>query len=189
MGVKQDFDLTGRVALVTGGSRGLGLAMAAALGEMGAAVALTARKVDELRAARAGLERAGVDVFTVASDLSRTDTIGPMVESIVAARGAIDILINNAGTSWGAPAEDHALEGWRKVVDVNLTGTWVVTQEVAVRSMIPRRYGRIINIASIAGLHGSLPSGLRAAAYHATKGGLVSLTRALAGEWGQYASW
>ena len=186
MGVKQDFDLTGRVALVTGGSRGLGLAMAAALGEMGAAVALTARKVDELRAARAGLERAGVDVFTVASDLSRTDTIGPMVESIVAARGAIDILINNAGTSWGAPAEDHALEGWRKVVDVNLTGTWVVTQEVAVRSMIPRRYGRIINIASIAGLHGSLPSGLRAAAYHATKGGLVSLTRALAGEWGQY---
>jgi NAD(P)-dependent dehydrogenase (short-subunit alcohol dehydrogenase family) len=100
MGVKQDFDLTGRVALVTGGSRGLGLAMAAALGEMGAAVALTARKVDELHAARAGLKRAGVDVFTVASDLSRTDTIGPMVESIVAARGAIDILINNAGTSW-----------------------------------------------------------------------------------------
>ena len=186
MGVKQDFDLTGRVALVTGGSRGLGLAMAAALGEMGAAVALTARKADELHSARARLEREGVDVFTVASDLSRTDTIRPMVESIVAARGAIDILVNNAGTSWGAPAEDHALEGWRKVVDVNLTGTWVVTQEVAVRSMIPRRYGRIINIASIAGLHGSLPSGLRAAAYHASKGGLVSLTRALAGEWGQY---
>ena len=186
MGVKQDLDLTGRVALVTGGSRGLGLAMASALGEMGAAVALAARKADELQSARARLARDGVDAFTVVSDLSRTDTIGAMVESIVAARGAIDILVNNAGTSWGAPAEEHALEPWRKVVDLNLTGTWVVTQEVAVRSMIPRRYGRIINVSSIAGLHGALPSGLRAAAYHASKGGLVSLTRALAGEWGQY---
>jgi gluconate 5-dehydrogenase len=105
---------------------------------------------------------------------------------VIAARGPIGILVNNAGTTWGAPAESHPLDKWRAVVDVNLTGTWVVTQEVAARCMIPRRYGRIINIASIAGLQGSRPSTLRAAAYHASKGGLVNLTRALAGEWGRY---
>jgi gluconate 5-dehydrogenase len=186
MSVKQDLDLKGRVALVTGGSRGLGLAIASALGEMGAAVALTARKADELLAAREHLGREGIDAFTSVSDLSRTETIPPMVEAVLAALGRIDILINNAGTTWGAPAEDHPLESWRKVIDVNLTGTWVVTQEVAARSMIPRRYGRIVNIASIAALRGSMPSNMRAAAYHASKGGLVSLTRALAGEWGQY---
>jgi gluconate 5-dehydrogenase len=137
---------------------------------MGATIAITARHERELQSAR---DR-------------QPDTVRQMVGAVLSSCASIDILVNNAGTSWGAPAESHPFDQWRNVVDVNLTGTWLVTQEVAVQSMIPRRYGRIINIASIAGLHGSPPSVLRAAAYHASKGGVVNLTRALAAEWGQY---
>jgi gluconate 5-dehydrogenase len=104
-----------------------------------------------------------------------------------AAAGApIDILINNAGATWGAPAEDHPLDGWNKVMNLNLTGVFLLTQAVGKRWMIPRRQGRIVNIASIAGLKGSKPENLRAIAYHTSKGGLVNFTRALAAEWGQF---
>jgi len=109
-----------------------------------------------------------------------------MVDAVIAALGPVDILVNNAGTTWGAPAESHPLEGWRKVVDVNLTGTWLVSQAVAQRAMIPRRCGRIVNIASIAGLKASTDREFRAVAYSASKGGVVSLTRALAAEWGRF---
>jgi gluconate 5-dehydrogenase len=119
-------------------------------------------------------------------DISRPDTIPAFVDSAMSALGAIDILINNAGTSWGAPAETHPFDGWKKVVDLNLTGTFLLTQQVGARSMIPKRYGRIVNISSVAGLKGSHPDYLRAIAYHTTKGGLVNFTRALAAEWGQY---
>jgi len=104
---------------------------------------------------------------------------------VMAALGPIDILVNNAGTSWGAPAEDYPLDAWRKVLDLNLTGTWELTRQVATTCMIPQRHGRIINIASIAALQGSTGD-FKAVAYHASKGGLVSLTRALAGEWGTH---
>jgi len=184
--LKQLFDLTGRTALVTGGSRGLGLAMAHALGEMGAKLAIVARKTDELSAAAAALAAQGYEVFSTVCDLARAETIEPMVETVADELGPVDILVNNAGTSWGAPAEDYPLDGWRKVIDVNLTGTWLATQAVARHSMIPRRYGRIVNIASAAGLKGSRPTGLRAIAYYTSKGGIVNFTRALAGEWGQY---
>lgn len=186
MRLRELFDLTGRVALVTGGSRGLGLAMAEALAEAGARIALTARKPAELEAARGELAGRGFEACVAPSDLSRIETIAPLVEQVVAALGPIDILVNNAGTSWGAPAEEYPLEGWRKVIDLNLTGTWVLTQEVARRCMIPRRAGRIVNIASIAGLKGSASPHFRAVAYHASKAGLVGLTRALAGEWGRH---
>jgi NAD(P)-dependent dehydrogenase (short-subunit alcohol dehydrogenase family) len=181
--VRELLDLSGRVALVTGGSRGLGLAMAAALAEMGARVAITARKAAELAEAQAFLRRENHDVATLVSDLSRPETVKPLVEGVVAQLGPIDILVNNAGTSWGAPAEEYPLDAWRKVIDLNLTGTWELTREVAATCMIPRRYGRIINIASIAALGGSTGD-FKAVAYNASKGGLVSLTRALAGEWG-----
>jgi NAD(P)-dependent dehydrogenase (short-subunit alcohol dehydrogenase family) len=185
-GVKQQFDLTGRVAVITGGSRGLGLAMAHALGEMGAKVGITARKADELEHAISELSAAGHEVVSAVSDLGRPETIGPMIESISKTLGPIDILINNAGASWGAPAEKYPLDAWKKVVDLNLTGTFLVTQEVGLRFMIPRKYGRIVNIASIAGLKGALPEDLCAIAYHTTKGGVVNFTRALAAEWGQH---
>jgi NAD(P)-dependent dehydrogenase (short-subunit alcohol dehydrogenase family) len=186
MSVKTLLDLTGRVALITGGSRGLGLAMAEALGEMGAQIAITARKSDELEEAIAHLKERGVNAVSVVNDLSKTDTVPQMVEAVIAQLGPIDILINNAGASWGAPAEAHPLEGWKKVIDLNLTGTFRITQEVGVRSMIPRRQGRIINIASVAGLRGGMPDSMRAIGYYTSKGGLVNFTRALAGEWGQY---
>jgi NAD(P)-dependent dehydrogenase (short-subunit alcohol dehydrogenase family) len=187
MSVKALFDLSGRAALVTGGSRGLGLAMAGALGEMGAKVVITARKAGELDDALTSLRSRGVEAARVVGDLSRPDEVKALADAALEAAGApIDILVNNAGATWGAPAEEHSLQGWTKVLDLNLTGTFLLTQQIGVQSMIPRRYGRIVNIASVAGLKGSRPEYLRAIAYHTSKGGLVNFTRALAGEWGQH---
>jgi len=187
MSVREAFDLKGRTALVTGGSRGLGLAMAGALGEMGAKVIISARKADELDAAVASLEARGISAVRVVGDLSRPENVSPFVDAVAAAAGApIDILVNNAGASWGAPAEEYPLEGWNKVMGLNLTSIFLLTQQVGVRWMIPRKQGRIVNIASVAGLKGALPEHMRAIAYHTSKGGLVNFTRALAGEWGQF---
>jgi gluconate 5-dehydrogenase len=186
MSVRTLFDLGGRIALVTGGSRGLGLQVASALGEMGAKVALTARKGDDLEAARAQLAREGVEAFPVPCDLSRPEAVAPMVDAVLAKFGQIDILVNNAGATWGASTEEHPLEAWQKLLNLNLTAAFLACQAVGKQSMIPRRYGRIVNMASIAGLRGNLPDKLRTIAYNTTKGGLVNFTRALAGEWGQY---
>lgn len=186
MSVKKLFDLAGKVAVVTGGSRGLGLQIAAGLGEMGARLAITARKNEELEEARAHLARESIETMPIACDLSQPQAIAPMVEEVLARYGQIDILVNNAGATWGAPAEEHPLEAWQKLVNLNLTGTFLVTQAIGRGSMIPRRYGRIVNVASIAGLRGNMPGKLRTIAYNTTKGGLVNFTRALAGEWGQY---
>ena len=186
MSVKKLMSLEGRVALITGGSRGLGLQLAEALAEMGASVALTARKADELAAAEKHLAGQGANVITVTNDLSKTDTVPAMVDAVLQKYGRIDILVNNAGNTWGAPAEEHPMEAWKKVLDLNLTGTFAVTQEVGRRSMIPNQYGRIIVIASIAGLKGNPPGTLKTIAYNTSKGGLVNFTRELAGEWGAY---
>jgi NAD(P)-dependent dehydrogenase (short-subunit alcohol dehydrogenase family) len=186
MSVRQLLDLAGKVALVTGGSRGLGLQMGEALGEMGAKLALVARKADELEEARRHLAALGVEAFTAPCDLQRQDAIDPMARAVLAHYGRIDILINNAGATWGAPTEEHPLEAWQKLVNLNLTATFLVTQAVGKLWMIPNRRGRIVNIASIAGLGGSLPERMRTIAYNTTKGGLVNFTRALATEWGQY---
>jgi NAD(P)-dependent dehydrogenase (short-subunit alcohol dehydrogenase family) len=187
MSVRDAFNLEGRTALVTGGSRGLGLAMAGALGEMGAKVVISARKSDELDAAVASLGTRGVTAVRVVGDLSRAENVNPFVDAVAAAAGGpIDILVNNAGTSWGAPAEEYPLESWNKVMGLNLTGVFLLTQQVGARWMIPRKQGRIVNIASVAGLKGALPAQMRAIAYHTSKGGLVNFTRALAGEWGQF---
>jgi gluconate 5-dehydrogenase len=185
MKARELFDLTGKAALVTGGSRGLGLQMAEALGEMGARVALTARKQPELDEAKARLERQGIEVYTLAADLSQLDGIPEIVARVHERFGAIDILVNNAGATWGAKAEEYPPEGWHKVINLNLNATFFLTQEVGRRCMIPRRAGKIINIASIAGLGGN-PPGMGTIAYNTSKGGLVNFTRALACEWGQY---
>ncbi|MGH8851076.1 MAG: SDR family oxidoreductase [Casimicrobiaceae bacterium] len=188
MGVKQRFDLTGKTALITGGSRGLGLQMAEALAEMGARLALIARKADELDAAAGHLKaQFGTDAMTLVCDMSRPEAIGPTVERAIAGTGPIDILVNNAGTTWGAATIDHPLEAWRKVVDLNLTAMFVMCQEVGRRSMLPRRQGKIINIASILGLVGGGDPGRPATiAYNTTKGGVVNFTRSLAAEWGPH---
>jgi len=186
MNVKQLFDLNGRVALVTGGSRGLGLQMAEALGEMGARLALAARKKDELDEAVAHLKQRGIEATAWVCDLGKRERIAPMVEQILAKLGKVDILVNNAGATWGAPAEDHPIEGWDKLVNLNLTGTFLVAQLVGKKSMIPAKWGRIINIASVAGLQASDPRVVRTVAYNATKHGVVGLTRQLAAEWGEH---
>jgi gluconate 5-dehydrogenase len=186
MSVRELFELKGKVALVTGGSRGLGLQFAEALGEMGCKLAITARKADELRQAEAHLAKLGVEVLTVVNDLSKFDGIPGLVDTVVKRFGTLDILVNNAGATWGAPAEDHPLEAWDKLVNVNLSGAFVLTQIVAKKSMIPAKWGRVINVASIAGLMGQDPRFAPTAAYTATKHGLVGLTRQLAAEWGVY---
>jgi gluconate 5-dehydrogenase len=186
MNVKQLFDLTGRVALVTGGSRGLGLQMAEALGEMGARLALTARKKDELDEAVASLKAQGLEAHAWVCDVGKREQIAPLVEGVLAKLGKVDILVNNAGATWGAPAEDHPLEAWDKLVNLNLTGTFLVSQLVAKKSMIPSKWGRIVNIASVAGLMASDPRVVRTVAYNATKHGVVGITRQLAAEWGEH---
>ena len=186
MNVRQLLDLKDRNALVTGGSRGLGLQMAEALGEMGAHVAITARKKDELDAAVSHLEKGGTKAKAYVCDIGRREAIAPVAEQILGDFGRIDILVNNAGATWGAPAEDHPVEAWDKLVNVNLTGAFVLTQIIGKRSMIPARWGRIVNIASIAGLMGQDKRIVRTLAYNTTKGGLVNFTRALAAEWGEH---
>lgn len=186
MKVQDLLNLTGKTALVTGGSRGLGLQMAEALGEMGAKVAISARKADELAAAVRSLEAAGIEAAAFPSDAGKADAAAPLVDSVVARFGKIDILVNNAGAAWNAPAETYPIEAWDKLVRLNLTGAFLLAQQVAVRCMLPQRWGRIINIASIAGLAASDPRVVRTVAYNATKHGLVGVTRQLAAEWGEH---
>ena len=186
MGVKQLFDLSGRVALITGGSRGLGLQMAEALGEMGAKVAITARKQSELDEAVAHLEALGIAAQAWVCDIGKREQIAPLADAVLARFGKVDILVNNAGATWGAPAEDHPIEGWDKLVNVNLTGAFILSQQVARKSMIPAHWGRILNTASIAGLTASDPRVVKTVAYNATKHGLVGLTRQCAAEWGRH---
>jgi NAD(P)-dependent dehydrogenase (short-subunit alcohol dehydrogenase family) len=186
MSVKQLFDLSGRVALITGGSRGLGLQMAEALGEMGAQVVLTARKQSELDQASAHLRAQGVDATTVANDLQDTHALKPLVEQVMGRHGRIDILVNNAGATWGSPAEQYPLDAWNKVINLNLTAVFALTQAVANAAMIPARRGRIINVASVAGLAGTHPDFMRTIAYNTSKGGIVNFTRSLAAEWARY---
>lgn len=182
--LKNLFDLTGRTALVTGGSRGLGLAMAEALGEYGARVILTARKQAELDEAVAQLQALGIDASAIAADVGNPDGPAYVVETVKAAGGRIDILVNNAGTSWGAKTEEMPLDGWNKLMAVNLTGPFLMAQAVAREFMIPAGWGRILNIASVEGLLGHHRRMIGTIAYNASKGGLVNFTRALAAEWG-----
>ena len=184
--VRKLLDLDGKTAIVTGGSRGLGLQMAEALGEMGARVAITARKKDELDEAVAHLKKSGIDAVSYVCDLGKRDAIAPFADEILKRWKRVDILVNNAGATWGAPAEDHPLEAWDKLVNLNLTGAFVLTQIIGKRSMIPAKWGRIVNIASIAGLMGQDKRIVRTIAYNTTKGGLVNFTRALAAEWGEH---
>ena len=182
--VQQLFDLTGRTALVTGGSRGLGLQMAHALGEAGAKVVISSRKAADLEQAVASLQDAGIDARWVAADAGNPDDIERLVGETLERVGDVDILVNNAGATWGAPAQDHPLEAWDKVMNLNVRGYFLLSQAIAKRSMIARKKGRIINVASIAGLGGNPPF-MQTIAYNTSKGAVVNFTRALACEWGQ----
>ncbi|MBZ2179990.1 MAG: SDR family oxidoreductase [Acidobacteriota bacterium] len=175
------FRLDGRRALITGGSRGLGAEMAEGLAEAGASVRLLARREQWLTPAVEGLRARGFDCEGMLCDV----TDAGQVEAVVERFGPIDILVNNAGVSWGQPAEQMPLDKWRQVLDTNLTGAFLFAQ-AAGRQMIARRRGVILNIASIAGMRGSMPRGIHAAAYTASKGGLIALTKELAAKWAGY---
>ena len=177
------FDLTGRTALVTGGSRGLGLQIAEALGEAGARVVLSARKAGELQAAVEALKARGVDASWIAADASQPAEVQRLADEAIATLGHVDILVNNAGATWGAPAEDHPLEAWDKVMNLNVRSIFLLSQAVGKASMIPRKRGRIINVASIAGLSGN-SGAMTTVAYNTSKAAVINFTRALAGEWG-----
>jgi len=179
--IRELFDLGGRFALVTGGSRGLGLQIAEALGEAGAKVMLTARKAAELEEAAAHLATRGIDARWIAADAGDPTEVQRVVDETMQRLGRIDILVNNAGATWGAPMEEYPLEAWDKVMNLNVRSVFLFSQAVGRASMLPNRYGRIVNIASIAGLRGS--AGMKVIAYGTSKGAVVNFTRTLAGEW------
>ena len=183
--IQQLFDLKGKTALVTGGSRGLGLQMAHALGEAGARIMLSSRKASDLEEAVADLQAAGIDARWIAADCAIEADIHRLADETLERMGDIDILVNNAGAAWGAPAEDHPLEAWDKVMNLNVRGYFILSQRIAKKSMIGRKSGRIINLASIAGLGGNPPE-MQTIAYNTSKGAVVNFTRALACEWGKY---
>jgi NAD(P)-dependent dehydrogenase (short-subunit alcohol dehydrogenase family) len=183
--VQQLFNLEGKTALVTGGSRGLGLQLAHALGEAGARIMLSSRKAGDLEEAAADLQAAGIDARWIAADCAREEDIRKLADQTMERMGDIDILVNNAGAAWGSPAEDHPVEAWDKVMNLNVRGYFILSQHVAKRSMIARKSGRIINIASIAGLGGNPPE-MQTLAYNTSKGAVITFTQALACEWGKY---
>lgn len=185
MSLKQLLDLTGRTALVTGGSRGLGLQIAEGFVEMGARVVVSARRADELEAAVARLARFG-EASWIAADASDPEQVARLAAESRDRLGEVDILVNNAGATWGAPAEDHPAEAWDKVMNLNVRAVFLLTQAIGRASMIPRRSGRVINVASIAGLFGNPPGTMSTIAYNTSKGALVNFTRALATEWGRH---
>jgi NAD(P)-dependent dehydrogenase (short-subunit alcohol dehydrogenase family) len=182
--LQQLFDLSGRVAIVTGGSRGLGLEMAEGLAEAGAAIMLCARRDEWLTPAVNALRERGFTSDGVVCDVANPVQVQAVIDATIARHGQIDILVNNAGISWGASPEEMPIEKWRAVLDVNLTGTFLFSQ-AAGREMLKRQYGRIINVSSIAGLRASV-TGPHYAGYAASKAGLMGLTRELAASWGPH---
>ncbi|MCZ4316687.1 SDR family oxidoreductase [Comamonadaceae bacterium G21597-S1] len=181
--VKQLFDLAGKTALVTGGSRGLGLQIAEALGEWGASVIVSSRKAAELAEAVEHLRGRGITADWIAADNAKDADMAALADEAIKRLGHIDILVNNAGATWGAPMEEHPIPAWDKVMGVNIRGLFVLTQLIGKQSMLPRKSGRVINVASIAGLGGN-PDFMKTIAYNSSKGACITFTRALACEWG-----
>ena len=185
--VRELFDLGGRVAIVTGGGSGIGRQMAQALAELGADVVLCARKPERCEAAAAELrDGLGVRALGLRCDVRDPAEVQEVVRRTREELGRVDVLVNNAGTTWGAPPEEMPLEGWQKVVDVNLTGAFLCAQAVGRVLIEQGEGGRIVNIASVAGLAGAPAEVMDTIVYHATKGGLIAFTRDLAWKWARH---
>ncbi len=180
--IQQLFDLSGRAAIVTGGSRGLGLEIAEGLAEAGASLMLCARREQWLAPAIEAMRKQGARAEGMVCDVTDAGQVEAVVSAAMAAFGRLDILINNAGVSWGAAPEEMALEQWQRVLDTNLTGAFLFAQ-AAGREMLKAQRGAIVNIASVAGLRSSV-HGPHYAGYVASKAGLMGLTRELAASWG-----
>ncbi len=185
MDVRSLFDLSGRVAIVTGGGIGLGAQMAHALAEAGCNVVTCARKVERCEAVAKEIEKLGVRALALRCDITNEPEIDQVIHGTMKEFGRIDILVNNAGRTWGSPVEDFPLDHWNKVAAVNLTGTFLFSQKAG-REMIKQKSGKIINMTSYGGLRGSDPEYMDAIAYNATKGGIVAFTRDLAVKWARH---
>jgi gluconate 5-dehydrogenase len=181
--INELFTLSGRVAIVTGGSRGLGEEIAEGLAEAGASLMLCARRDEWLTPTVTAMRKRGFTVEGTLCDVAKPADVQRVVDQTVATYGRVDILINNAGVTWASEPEDMPLDKWQKVVDINLTGAFLFSQ-AAGRDMLKRQWGRIINVASISGMHASV-NGPHYAPYAATKAGLMGLTRELAASWGR----
>src|SRR5579863_8727942 len=174
------FDFKGEVVVVTGGSRGLGLEIAHAFGYAGAQVVITARREQWLTEAEKYLKERAISVNAIICDVANSSSVEQTVQQILDKCGKIDVLVNNAGLTWGAPAESHPLEQWQKVIDTNITGTFLMSQFVG-RHMLERGKGAIINVASIGGMSGEQ---INTVGYNFSKAAIINLTRSLAVEWG-----
>jgi len=179
------FDLSGKTAIVTGGGTGIGRQMAQGLAEAGANLVLCARKAERCEQAASELEQLGVRAIGLGCDVRDPEQVQHVVTKAVEELGGVDVLVNNAGTVWGATPEEMPLEGWQKVIDVNLTGVFLFSQ-AAGRVMIERGGGVIVNIASVAGLQGGPPEIMNTIVYNASKGGVIAFTRDLACKWAQH---
>jgi len=185
MHVKELFDLAGKVAIVTGGGRGIGLEIAEGFAESGARVAITGRRREWLDPAEKRLREIGADALAIVADVTQPDGIAESLRATLERFGGLDILVNNAGISWGSPSLTHPIEKWRSVIDVNLTGAWLMSQAAAPH-MIERGGGSILNISSITGQLGIDPELQDTVSYNASKGGLDALTRDLAVKWARH---
>lgn len=183
MHVSELFSLKGKVAIVTGGGRGLGEQIAIGFAEAGANVVVCSRRVEACEEVSGKLKEIGVDSLALKCDITNPEDVKNVVQQTVEKFGRIDILVNNSGASWGAPAEDMPLEAWQKVLNVNVTGTFLMSQ-AAGKVMLEQRSGKIINIASVAGLKGSNPKVMDAIGYNASKGAVITFTKDLAAKWG-----
>ncbi|MGH7964081.1 MAG: SDR family oxidoreductase [Candidatus Binatia bacterium] len=185
MHIRDLFDLTGKVAIVTGGGRGIGLEIAEGLAEAGAHVVITGRRRKWLDPAEEHLRSLGAETLSIESDIADPDAVQQTIAAVVERFGGIDILINNAGITWGAPSLEYPLEKWRAVIDINLTGVWLMSQAVAPH-LIARGGGKIVNVSSVAGQVGFDPELQDTPPYNASKGAVDALTRDLAVKWARH---
>lgn len=185
MHVTDLFSLKGKTAIVTGGGRGLGEQIATAFAEAGANVVVCSRKVENCIEVSEKLKQLGVESFALKCDITNPEEVKYVVDSTVEKFGRIDILVNNSGATWGAPVEEMPLEAFQKVLNVNLVGTFLMSQTVG-KIMIEQKAGKIINIASVAGLRGSNPDVMNTIGYNTSKAGVINFTRDLAAKWGQH---
>ena len=183
--VKQLMNLEGRVSVVTGGATGLGLQMATALAEAGSHVAICSRKLENCEQAAHEVEKLGVKTFAVGCDVTKPDQVEAMKDAVLKKFGRVDVLVNNAGRAWVAPVEDMPLDRWQQVMDLNITAPFLCAQALG-REMIKQKRGKIINIASIAGLVGRNPKAYNSIVYGTSKGALVNFTRDLAIKWAEH---
>ncbi|MDQ0860317.1 SDR family oxidoreductase [Bacillus sp. V2I10] len=186
MHVKEMFDLTDKVAIITGGGRGLGEQIAEGFAQAGASLVLCSRKAAACEDAAARLSREyGVKAIALSCDVTNSEDVKNVVKTTIEKFGKIDILVNNSGATWGAPVQEMPLEAWNKVMNVNVTGTFLMSQEAG-KQMIKQKSGKIINIASVAGLGGTDPRYMDTIAYNTSKGAVITFTKDLAVKWGQY---